>query len=195
MKPTADQVIQEFDELSVEDKQRVYVTIIKRNSIPPSVVTDEPRDLGEKNETNFVRPLNPDTYDEYEKGVRENYQKSYDMPVQKILWKNILINFMPNRYVQGYEELWRVESILGSDIVRNSLRKHHNLDASFIEHLFGQAPYFFYVNQQGTCLFSEYGDLSESNGGPLKRITALDALQRYGLKLIEESKEKLYVRL
>ena len=114
---------------------------------------------------------------------------------QKIKWKDILINFKPNKYVSKYEDIWQLESILGAEVIRKKLQRNHTLDARFVEQLFRQSPYLFYINQPETYLFSDYGDLDESDGGPLKQLTALDALQRYGLNLLEQSKEKQYVRL
>ena len=184
MRPTADQVIQEFDALSSEDKGQVRYTIIIKEAVDEFVHGLKPAALKAIN-TAIKGAYRP----------RKNIHSRRNTHSQKIFWKNILIDFIPNKYVQNYDEIWRIESIAGSDVVRNSLRKQPVLNANFIERLFSQSPYFFYVNQPETYLFSDFGEISESNGGPLKQLTALDALQRYGLKLLEESKEKQYVRL
>ena len=186
MRPTADQVIQEYDALSSEEKGQVYYNIVIKK-----VAMSE-----------FTHGLNPAVTKAINTAIKGSYRQSrgsrrgkVNAQSQKIYWKNILVDFVPNQYIQNYEEIWQIESILGSDVVRKGLSKYHILDANFIERLFSQAPYSFYINQPETYLFSDYGDISESNGGPLKQLTALDALQRYGLKLMEESKEKQYVRL
>ena len=171
MKPTADQVIEGFDALPPEEKRRAYETITQHRNKPSS-----------------------DEGDYYFKRTDDSLQHTL-ADSQKIRWKGILIAFVPNVYVSNYTEIWRLESVLGSSIVRATLRENHILDADFIELLFRQSPYSFYLNQAETWLFSDYGDLSEAEGGPLKPVTAFDALQRYGLTLLEAAKEEQYVRL
>lgn len=189
MKPTADQVLQEFDELSMEDQQRVYVTIKERKGdLPPVIETNDPEGLRKMIEEMLGVPLSVRSY-------ADTYEAPKSGGTQKIVWKNILISFSPNEYVSSYEEIWRLESILGSEIVRDGLSKSHILNAEFIENLFIQAPYEFYVDQAERYLFSNYANLTEAKGGPLKPLTALETLQRYGLKRMEESKEKQYIRL
>ncbi|GAB4033892.1 hypothetical protein [Spirosoma gilvum] len=184
MKPTADQVLQEFDELSTEDQQRVYLRIRERESDLPVAETNDTK--------GFLQWLEELLGS---KVITTNASDAYDSGTQKIVWKNILIAFIPNRYMSSYEEIWRLESILGAEIVRDSLSKHHVLNATFIENLFSQAPYEFYIDQAEKYLFSNYAELSESKGGPLKPLTALESLLRYGLKRMEEAKEKQYIRL
>ncbi|QDK77857.1 hypothetical protein EXU85_04330 [Spirosoma sp. KCTC 42546] len=186
MKPTVDQVLQEFDELSLEDQQRVYVTLKERKGNVPVVETNDPEAFKRRTEELLGVPLRDRSYADKEP------QRGGS---QKIVWKNILISFSPNDYLSSYEEIWRLESILGSDIVRDQLSKSHVLNAEFIENLFTQAPYEFYIDQAERYLFSNYAKLPESKGGPLKPLTALETLQRYGLKRMEESKEKQYIRL
>lgn len=184
MKPTADQVIQEFDELSVEDQQRVYVTIVERSGGRSTVF--------EGHKTEFVGFLSGGAQ------VRQEFdtpKESGRTGSQKVLWKGILIDFVPNDYVSSYQEIWRLESLLGPDVVREGLSKYPVLDANFIERLFDQSTYSFYVDRSGSYLLSDTNELFESDFGLLIQLTALEALQRYGLSLLEESKEKGYVRL
>lgn len=183
MRPTADRVIKQFTEefaaLPPDEKRRAYAIITQRKNRASSVETDDFTDLVNRIFLKYVDNLSQPTL----------------TVSQKILWKDILIAFVPNLYVSNYTEIWLLESVLGLSIVRNTLRENHVLDADFVEQLFRQSPHSFYLNQAETWLFADYGDLNEAEGGPLKQITAFDALQRYGLKLLEEAKEKQYVRL
>ena len=114
---------------------------------------------------------------------------------QRIKWKNILFDLLPNRYIQDYRELWCLESIIRPDIVQEALLKYSVLDANFVESLLQQSPYYFYVDSLGKYLLSDDNELFQSDFGALNRLTALEAVQRYGLSLLEESKEKGYVRV
>ena len=186
MKTTADQVIKGFDALPSEQKRQVYQYIgTKFNAVN--------RFTGIRRVQ--AKALNTVVKAKCERNSYSSFRSLKYARGQKLLWKDILISFLPNDYVPGYEELWRLESVLGSDVVRDSLRKYRVLDANFVEHLFRKSTYAFYVNQTETYLFSDYGHISEENGGPLKQLTAFEAMQRYGLILLEESKEKQYVRL
>lgn len=185
MKPTADPVIKEiyqanehFDALPPDEKRRVSATIAQRENNAHLVETDD-----------FKSTINY-TVLKHIDDLLEGRAAS-----QKIYWKGILVIFVPNQYVPNYSEIWLLEAVLGSTIVRDRLREEPILDATFVELLFRQSPYSFYLNQAETYLFSGYDELSGAEGGPLKQLTAFDALQRYGLKLLEEAKEKQYVRL
>lgn len=183
MKSTADQFIKELDEkfdaLPPNEKRRLRATISQRENRMFSNEWDDFTDSMKYIFLEYIDDL-----------LRPTVAVS-----QKIRWKGILIVFVPNLYVSKYTEIWLLEAVLGSSVVRERLDEKHILDDDFVEQLFRQAPYFFYLNQAETWLFSDYNDLSEAEGGPLKQLTAFDSLQRFGLKLLEEAKEKQYVRL
>lgn len=198
MKPTAEQVIEEFDALPPDEKQRVYVNITQRGNDIPSVEVNNTE--GSVKYINYLRRVMARIPRQGVKGrlraKRIEHLRSPTAPFnQKMLWKGILIGFVPNQFVSNYTEIWLLESILGSVVVRDRLREEPILDAAFVEQLFHHSPYSFYLNQAESYLFSDYDELDEAEGGPLKQLTAFNALQRYGLKILEEAKEKQYVRL
>lgn len=128
--------------------------------------------------------------------IREQSNRS-KIPGQKVEWNGISIDFKPNTYISNYKDIWQMESIIGAEVIERSLQKQKKptLDTRFVERLFRQSSYSFYIDSSEKYLISVHNELMESDFGPLTQLTSLDALRRYGLRLLEESKEKGYVRL
>lgn len=84
---------------------------------------------------------------------------------------------------------WQIESLFGIKIDKEFLT------IDFVENLFKNADFEFYVNKAETHIFSQKNELLEHDFGKLKSISALEAFQKYGIELLEKAKEKVYVKL
>ncbi len=114
---------------------------------------------------------------------------------QKLLWHNIRVDIKDTPYLIAPQDLWRLDSLIGSTNVSRVVRQHPQLDSELIEKLFSDAPFQLYGNADETFLLSTKNELMEADFGPLHAITPLDALKRFGLDMLETAKEKGYVRV
>lgn len=101
----------------------------------------------------------------------------------------------PGKYLTQYNQFWFLESLLGSDIIKKALKRRGVVDDQLIERLFSKDKHLYYLNQNRSYLLATSNELLEFDFGTLIPITALEALQQFGLEKMEEAKEKLYVRL
>lgn len=69
------------------------------------------------------------------------------------------------------------------------------LSQAFIQNLFKNADFEFYLNEMETHLFSQNNELLSHDFGVLKPISALQAWTKYGLEPLENAKEKVYIKL
>lgn len=114
---------------------------------------------------------------------------------QLVLYKNRLIDFKPNQYLAEPERLWQIESIVGSKALNNSLFVSKKINDRFIEALFENVPFSFYLDADETYLLGYNDELTQADFGPLSKISALAALRRYGVAALEQAKEKTAARL
>lgn len=86
-------------------------------------------------------------------------------------------------------EAWLIQSLFGIKV------DEYFLTPSFVENIFENADFEFYENDSKTHLFSQKNELLEHDFGKLHSISALDAFHKYGLKNLERSKEKVYIKV
>lgn len=86
-------------------------------------------------------------------------------------------------------DVWIIQSLFGIKV------DEYFLTPLFIESLFENADFEFYENNSKTYLFSQKNELLEHDFGTLTSISALDAFRKYGLKNLEKSKEKVYIKV
>lgn len=114
---------------------------------------------------------------------------------QPVFYKNQLFRFNANNYLTEPEQLWLIESVVGSETLRNVLHSDKVVDNRFIESLFKAANFSFYLSSDDAYLLGYDDELTQSDFGPLIQIDALAALQRFGIVALEQAKEKTVVRL
>jgi hypothetical protein len=107
-----------------------------------------------------------------------------------VLYHNKLLDFDTKQYIDEPEQLWLVESIVGSQTFTKSLSSTGRVTARFIESLFKSAPFSFYLSADGSYLLGNDDELTQLAFGPLTRISTLDALKRFGVSTLERAKEK-----
>ncbi|GEM_PF-5929245 len=113
-----------------------------------------------------------------------------------VVWHGLPVIFVPGQYLSKPQQIWQLDAILGPAKVKRALKQTQMvLDSQIVERLFSQSTVAFFTNSSQTYLLSTKNELTEADFGPLQRISALDALKRFGLELLEATKEKGYVRL
>lgn len=183
-KTTAEQVLAHFKSLSRDQKQFVYSQIVhlKRSAL--------------------ARARHTKRFD--------SEQSSYDFPVittkqrltkkkssgyyQLLMDGGKLIDFKKG-YLEAYNDLWMLKSLVGSRAVMQSLNKTKRIDDTFVENLIKKCKGEFFIDQHQTYLFATTNELFESKFGHLESISSLDALKKYGLQKMEEANEKNYSKI
>lgn len=113
-----------------------------------------------------------------------------------VLYHNQLVRFNPeNKYLTGPEQLWLIESVIGTQTLDKALSIGKPIDNRLIENLFKKAPFAFYLSADKAYLVSSDDELTQLDFGPLTEISALTALQQFGVTALERVKEKTAVRL
>lgn len=113
-----------------------------------------------------------------------------------LFYNNQIVKFdSTNKYLTNPEQLWLIESIVGKQKTQKALAINKTINSQFIESLFKNAPFSFYLSADGAYLVSSDDELTQLDFGPLTKISALAALQRFGLSALERAKEKTVVRL
>jgi hypothetical protein len=92
-------------------------------------------------------------------------------------------------YIEKPEDAWIITSFFNIKIDYKFLKD------SLVENLFENATFNFFLNQNNDYLFTDTSELIEHDFGKLHPISAIEALKKFGLKQLEEVKEKSYIRL
>lgn len=128
-----------------------------------------------------------------ERSIAARKSKSQLFPV---LYNNRLLYFNPtNKYLANPEQLWLIESLMGTQALHQALSTGKTIDSQFIERLFAKAPFAFYLSSDEAYLVTSDDELTQLDFGPLTKISALTALQRFSIALLERAKEKTVARL
>lgn len=94
-------------------------------------------------------------------------------------------------YIKAKGEVWKIRAFFG-DITDDYYPKLSN---EFVELLFANADFCFYLDKTERYLFLQISNDLEEEIGKLTPITALDALKRFGLDVLNEVKEKSYAKV
>ncbi len=92
-------------------------------------------------------------------------------------------------YITNKDDVWRLNSFFDINV------RFEELDDKFIEKLFLNADFQFYMNEEEDYLFIYETELLEYDFGKLKTISPINALRKYGLRKLEQAKEKVYVKV
>ncbi len=105
--------------------------------------------------------------------------------------KTIDVKFISSPYLKSTDEIWTLMVVGGEKSFIKMLKKHDNvIDAPFIEALMEQCDSPFYVSANGKMMFPAAFDETEKKHGPLKRITAREALEFASVPALEDMIEK-----
>lgn len=94
-----------------------------------------------------------------------------------------------HNYVTKPEDAWLITSFFNVKIDYKFLKD------SLVENLFENANFIFFLNQNNDYLFIDTSELIEHDFGKLHPISAIEALKKFGLKRLEDAKEKSYIRI
>lgn len=111
--------------------------------------------------------------------------------------KNLLpkYTFEPNEYISSAKDIWLLESLFGKkDFKVFMIRNQGYISTKAIEQLFEKSKTTFYVDSAHKILSSAKSEFLESQIGNLSEIPILEALKEFGLKKLEEAKEKSYAK-
>ncbi|MEA5403188.1 hypothetical protein VB776_09705 [Arcicella sp. DC2W] len=92
-------------------------------------------------------------------------------------------------YITNKDDVWLLDAFFDINV------SFDELDDKFIENLFLNADFQFYLNEEENYLFICNSELLEYDFGKLKVISPLNALRKYGLRKLEQAKEKVYVKV
>ena len=92
-------------------------------------------------------------------------------------------------YVTKPEDAWLITSFFNIKIDYKFLKD------SLVENLFENADFNFFLNQRNDYLFIATSELIEYDFGKLHPISAIEALKKFGLKRLEDAKEKSFVQI
>jgi|GEM_PF-4445657 len=89
-------------------------------------------------------------------------------------------------YLKSREDVWKLRAFFPSikDEMFPALNNH------YIEFLFSEADFKFYLDKEKQFLFINEEDNDIAYFGKLHSISALEALKRYGLATLEKAKER-----
>ncbi|MBO0937973.1 hypothetical protein J2I47_15560 [Fibrella sp. HMF5335] len=100
------------------------------------------------------------------------------------------------KYLSPPNQLWHLNALLGDDLVNQALEDNNGrLSDSTIIDLLAKHSLPFYTDTNERILFLGENKLAERELGPLKPISAVEAVQRYGLAKLEEASEKSYTQI
>jgi len=95
------------------------------------------------------------------------------------------------KYVKSEGDVWKIRVFF--ETISDDL--YPILSDTVVEVIFSIASFCFYLDQRGSYLFIQTSKELESQIGELTPISALDALKRFGLDVLEEVKEKSYANV
>ena len=92
-------------------------------------------------------------------------------------------------YITKPEDAWLITSFFNIKIDYKFLKD------SLVENLFENADFNFFLNQRNDYLFIATSELIEHDFGKLHPISAIEALKKFGLKRLEDAKEKSFIQI
>lgn len=107
-----------------------------------------------------------------------------------------IITFQPNKYMTDFEDFWKIYVFIGDPKLEKALIKNKfTVNEKFIKSLFKTTKKQFYINENKTILFACNHENYIKQFGNLNHINTLEALDMFGLNVLEQTREKGYVRV
>jgi|GEM_PF-6430328 len=192
---------QRYESLSDEEKKQVEVKTSERGMLVRVVSKAEPKSSRDSTRLNrgessrFGKSgLPPDTISNTSFKSQAVKKSGTSISSYKVLLDEELIEFTKG-YLETYTQLWWLEALVGSQTVMQHLKLTKRVDDRFVEELIEKYRGLYYLDEPQEFLFSTTSELLESDFGRLSSIKPIEALKRFGLEKMEESKEKVFVKL
>lgn len=119
--------------------------------------------------------------------VKRLYLEFQSVTKENLKLKRKIASLTPQKKVLS--ATWQIQSLFGIKIDKEFLTP------KFVENLFKNADFEFYLNKEKTHIFSQKNELLELDFGKLKAISALDAFHELGIEVLEKAKESAYVKV
>jgi hypothetical protein len=113
----------------------------------------------------------------------------------RIRYKNEVLDFERCELLARPDQIWKLESLVGFEVMDSQLKKHRAVNADFVKSALKVSGIHFYTDQKQHYLFSDKNELYEADFGPLKKISAVEAMRKFGIDTLEIAKEKGYSKL
>lgn len=114
---------------------------------------------------------------------------------EEVVWENISIKIIPSRYLIDHEEFWKIKSIVGASNLYSFAKKINVFDENSIETLFKEMMDLFFIDSKKNILSSFESEILNAGYGKMQKISAIEALQAFGIDKLEEAKEKGYTEI
>jgi len=104
--------------------------------------------------------------------------------------------FQPSKYLLKEDDIWALVVLVGEDGLTSALENNGmRLDRMFIENVLATIKQPFFLSKNGKHLFAVDYDGIKKAHGPLRRMTAKQALEFATVPQLEEAVEKISVSL
>jgi hypothetical protein len=113
----------------------------------------------------------------------------------QVLYKNRLIYFQPSVYLSDPLQIWKLNTIAGSQKFDEALFESRSINESFIEKLLDKLPFVLYLSDDKYYLIDDDNEVTRADFGCLTQISVEEAARRFGVAAVEEALEKTFVRV
>ena len=101
------------------------------------------------------------------------------------------ILFQPSKHLREDAKIWTLIRLVGEDRFLKELNSNYRvLDGDFIEKLMGKVDLPFYLSEDESYLFAAPLEIHKEEHGPLKKLTAKQALRRLSIPALERVVEQ-----
>ena len=131
-----------------------------------------------------------------QENIIEEYNKSFFEKSEKVVFNGNEYVFHPSSIVPIPQDIWMLESILGSEFFSNKFKNQSNIIShQTIEHVVNESSVEFYVGKNKKRVYSKNG-LSYARyfneHDDLEIIKPIYAIKNFDLAVLEEAYEKCY---
>jgi hypothetical protein len=191
-KPVAASTDDFYDILqSTTSKIFIYSAYDKIDKIPILLGEEKFQQFQQQNRFEIKSKGSDEDTEDIIKSIMDKFNNGED-----VIWENIKINIKPSRYLIDSDDFWKIKSIVGVEYLFNYVKhKNNTFDEESIEKLFDEYKDLFYIDSNKNILSSFETDLLKAGFGKLQQLTAIEALQAFGIDKLEEAKEKGYTEI
>ena len=113
------------------------------------------------------------------------------MEYEIVNYKDLQIKFIKSKYFNDFSKFSKLFSLFGrTKVLELLIEFEYIFSEDFIKSLFNKYDVNFYINSDKEFIFAYLSPYFEDNFGELTLISGIDALERYGIDILEEATEK-----
>ena len=187
-KPEADSQAYLYELLSLTNcPVYIYTAWDKIDDIPRILEDDRFSKFKEVNRYHVLNKSEKTSEDTILNSILEAFKKG-----ETINWQGLDFTLFPSKYVVDEDDFWKLQFLLGSENLKNLIKKTGTVNEETIITFFTQSNYKFFIDEHKKVLSSSANQLLESYLGKLTGLSMIDALKSVGIDKMEEAKEKGY---